>query len=168
MHDPMTVAHEIRYPWFERRKNGGRRHRLFITIWHVDPETDGTDDSCDFSGTRPSLRPTERDLFNKLLHFETLVGNDPFYSEHKQEVADLYGALWRWRHDRRRRFRWSPSWHVHHWRLQVHPLQSLLHRFERCAKCGERMGTATRYGSWYGDKVWHGGCDDSRVPLVAA
>lgn len=31
MHDPMTVAFEI-----------GR----FATIWHVDPETDGSDDSC--------------------------------------------------------------------------------------------------------------------------
>ena len=35
MHDPCTVAHNI---------------RLFgkpvVTIWHVDPESDGTDDSC--------------------------------------------------------------------------------------------------------------------------
>lgn len=32
MHDPMTVAFDIKYPR--------------ITIWHVDPEKDGTDDSC--------------------------------------------------------------------------------------------------------------------------
>lgn len=32
MHDPMTVAFEIRW--------------LGVTIWHVDPETDGTDNSC--------------------------------------------------------------------------------------------------------------------------
>jgi len=31
MHDPMTVAHEI-----------GK----WVTIWHVDPEKDGSDDSC--------------------------------------------------------------------------------------------------------------------------
>lgn len=49
MHDPMTVAFEIKYPW----KNGrltdlfpkGYRDP-FITIWHVDPEKDGSDDSC--------------------------------------------------------------------------------------------------------------------------
>lgn len=52
MHDPMTVAHEIRYPWraYSRAKARGEFERNyrhpFITIWHVDPETDGSDDSC--------------------------------------------------------------------------------------------------------------------------
>lgn len=41
MHDPMTVAHEIKYPW---KRNGYRQP--FLTIWHVDPKTDGSDDSC--------------------------------------------------------------------------------------------------------------------------
>jgi len=68
MHDPKTVAWEIRYPWWKRRpwpkgtqhfddipeskqkrrdpwwKEGYRE--TFITIWHNDPETDGSDDSC--------------------------------------------------------------------------------------------------------------------------
>lgn len=35
MHDPKTVAHEIRI-----------KNWHLVTIWHVDPETDGTDDSC--------------------------------------------------------------------------------------------------------------------------
>jgi hypothetical protein len=42
MHDPMTVAHEIKWPW---KNKHGHRGSIF-TIWHVDPETDGTDDSC--------------------------------------------------------------------------------------------------------------------------
>lgn len=42
MHDPMTVAHEIKWP--KKDKWGFRPP--FITIWHVDPERDGTDDSC--------------------------------------------------------------------------------------------------------------------------
>lgn len=44
MHDPMTVAHEI-YLGPKKKKNGHYRSPL-ITIWHVDPEKDGTDDSC--------------------------------------------------------------------------------------------------------------------------
>lgn len=44
MHDPMTVAHEI-YLGKKQKKNGHYRNP-FITIWHVDPEKDGTDDSC--------------------------------------------------------------------------------------------------------------------------
>src|SRR5712672_751672 len=52
MHDPMTVAHEIRYPWHrypkaKRLTEFEKTYReSFITIWHVDPERDGSDDSC--------------------------------------------------------------------------------------------------------------------------
>ena len=43
MHDPETVAFDIKYPW----KSRDREYRgSFVTIWHVDPEKDGTDDSC--------------------------------------------------------------------------------------------------------------------------
>lgn len=43
MHDPMTVAWEIRLPFFWRESY---RRPSILTIWHNDPETDGTDDSC--------------------------------------------------------------------------------------------------------------------------
>ncbi len=43
MHDPMTVAHEIKWPFY--RDRWGHK-KTFLTIWHVDPETDGSDDSC--------------------------------------------------------------------------------------------------------------------------
>lgn len=47
MHDPMTVAHEVKSPIKRKTKlfPEGYRNTL-VTIWHVDPETDGTDDSC--------------------------------------------------------------------------------------------------------------------------
>ncbi len=44
MHSPETVAFEI-YLGKKQKKNGKYRDP-FITIWHNDPETDGTDDSC--------------------------------------------------------------------------------------------------------------------------
>lgn len=47
MHDPQTVAWEIKSPF--KRPNSlfpkGYRNTI-VTIWHVDPEKDGTDDSC--------------------------------------------------------------------------------------------------------------------------
>jgi hypothetical protein len=48
MHDPMTVAHEIRWPLSFKKNslNGEKYFNPLITIWHVDPEKDGTDDSC--------------------------------------------------------------------------------------------------------------------------
>lgn len=48
MHDPMTVAHEIKWPISFRKNSisGEKYYSPLITIWHVDPEKDGTDDSC--------------------------------------------------------------------------------------------------------------------------
>ena len=158
MRDPLTVAHEIKAPWKRHYPGSKDSYRPnLITIWHVDPEKDGSDDSCDFSGRRRPLRPRERRLFDLLNRFETVIGNDPFYSEHKDQVSDLYAALWEWRSERRR-FRWTARWHVHHWRIVIEPWASLRRRFERCMGCGQRMGKATRFGTWGGDGVWHEQC----------
>lgn len=50
MRDPMTTAFEIRYPWraYRNARNEWERtyRHSFITIWHMDPEKDGSDDSC--------------------------------------------------------------------------------------------------------------------------
>ena len=43
MHDPKTVAWELRLPFFWRER---WRRPCLLTIWHNDPEADGTDDSC--------------------------------------------------------------------------------------------------------------------------
>lgn len=60
MHDPLTVAWEIRAPWFKQDKHfpKGRYHPSLVTIWHVDPEADGSDDSCGWS--RPRLTAEQR------------------------------------------------------------------------------------------------------------
>lgn len=93
MHDPMTQAHEIKYPWWKHtpwpkkfRNSGDRKfawrrmqqevpasqlrrmdsfwedgyRETFLTIWHVDPERDGTDDSCGYSRVRLTKRQIER------------------------------------------------------------------------------------------------------------
>lgn len=43
----MTVAFEIKWPWFWMRYRPP-----IVTIWHVDPETDGSDDSCGWAFPR--------------------------------------------------------------------------------------------------------------------
>lgn len=54
MHDPMTVAFEIKRPWRQPPSEFfPKGHRpTWITIWHVDPERDGSDDSCGYSYPR--------------------------------------------------------------------------------------------------------------------
>lgn len=49
MHDPKTVAFEIKRPWPTKRSPhlGGFRHwPALVTIWHVDPERRGDENSC--------------------------------------------------------------------------------------------------------------------------
>lgn len=64
MHVPSTVAFDIKRPWPQRTAGGlgtqlyGRFYwPTWITIWHEDPETDGTDDSCGWF-----MRPRHGDL----------------------------------------------------------------------------------------------------------
>lgn len=120
MHDPMSVQFEIRRPW-PKRVNWSTRKWYFpalVTVWHVDPEADGTDDSC-----------------------------------------------------RVMRNRWA-KFHVHHWRIQIHPAQRLRKwLFTRCEFCGER-GPSLRLSTTYhrrpkrrmlqGDRdLFHFPCGDS-------
>jgi hypothetical protein len=54
MHDPNGVAFEIRSPFRDKPTEAwpkGHRPSL-ITIWHRDPESDGSDDSCGWSYPR--------------------------------------------------------------------------------------------------------------------
>ncbi len=68
------------------------------------------------------------------------------------------------------------KWHVHHWRIQVRPLQMLRRRMvTRCAWCGGRDTKANPCdtgGSWYPPKshwwqserdVYHGACYSKRL-----
>lgn len=65
MHDPMTLAFEIKYPWARSRtplKNGDVRvyREPIISVWHIDPERDGSDDSCGWSFPKLSKKQRER------------------------------------------------------------------------------------------------------------
>ena len=220
MHDPMTVAFEIRYPWYKHRP--GYKHwpdgyrSSFITIWHVDPEVGGDEDSCgwfcppmtesdrghvarlakDLSFDRPAgslsyewllidrigfhigKRPKPRH-FHRWLQQQSFPGSwsdkqwysDRSYEEQARIAWRIYAGLMRpW-------YR-CPRWHVHHWKLQIHPVQQLKRcAFSRCAKCGGRFrwGVSVISGSWNGTgprwfrgepNIWHLDCDESGV-LVA-
>ena len=182
MHDPCTVAFDIRTPWGSS----------FITVWHVDPCKGGSDNSCGFGFPRLTERQSQamKDLGwweGRERHFLRY----PF-KEYRAEVADreaLYRAailgvaralrlrmsfeeaakmasekfavggvegpdrlfcflpgyhsnykddrdedradIWRGQCAaiartilfRRRRWWQHPRWHVHHWKIQIHPWQ---------------------------------------------
>lgn len=71
MHDPMTQAFQIKLPIWRTSMLGGkpwRYFRDFITIWHVDPERGGSDDSCGWSRPRPTEK--QREIIKWLAHDE--------------------------------------------------------------------------------------------------
>lgn len=156
----MTVAFSVRRPWprrtvheTERRLYGRWYWPTIVTIWHVDPERDGSDDSCDWFGRKRTLHPQERAIFEALIDLETLLDNRPHFPDSREHRAfqPLKSAVWAL--TRRRRARLHPRWHVWHWQVQIHALQAFKRwAWSRCAKCGRRFswGYAPCSYNWNG------------------
>ncbi len=224
MHDPKTVAFEI-YLGSKRTKKGGYKSPL-ITIWHNDPETDGTDDSCGWSFSK--ITKEENDFLDKIAkeqyyqifskkHAERegksyayiCVDQDTFgviywmwrvfnkkfnktvwqygevlsnkelqkvyelatnpvdnFQHHKcatiESFREMIGLVYRCWKTYNRKWYQHPKWHIHHWSIQFHPLQSLKRRYwDKCCKCGKRGFNGSAHGDWSGIKIWHQECDDS-------
>lgn len=235
MHSPETLAHEINIPWFKEKKI-----RL-ISIWHVDPEKDGTDDSCgwfirarhcdqqtidkivkaiDFEFTRVCEGPEfgERkyflgyffpdgtpnfsthsivlNMFYKAIHIHYNYDwekANKWMQKHLWEIMnfaenpvdslrDTIQGVFRiqcgepWRRDEALRnyvttiYSWimrkerpwykHPRWHIHHWSIQIHPLQNIKRRFwDKCCVCGKRGFKGVAFSDWHGTKRWHQHCD---------
>lgn len=252
MHDPCTVAHDVPNPfhwhrdifrkdykpkWWERW-----RMKTLITIWHVDPETDGSDDSCGYC--TPNLTEQDKKIEKEILDWDEKFPYFHATPEMTREVKDysfrrmqpgeclaLTIAAWSeiaWKRDRRRELsnrEWSaiasvaltphdniqstlcpegsrkdathfircvfnaylrchrkwwqhPRWHIHHWKLQIHPLQSLRRwLFTRCTHCGRRYPwgycpVSTSWSEpkrkWYeGEKnTYHHDCPTNKVQAL--
>jgi hypothetical protein len=132
MHDPNTVAHEFGRGIFE------------VTIWHVDPEAGGDDNSCDWFGSRMPVHIWE-DMQQLPEQARRAVKFLWFHHHHR-----LNPRPW-WKH---------PKWHIHHWRVQVHVIQALKRwLFARCSKCGGRFKWREgAVGNWGGGEIWHIRC----------
>lgn len=139
MHDPLTVAFEIRSPFKQppdRFFPKGYRPS-WATIWHRDPEKRGDDDSCDWFATSLTDAETEAGLGLLTNEFDNVLDAFEQVSAHRAERVML--AQWRAarRFYRPRPWYKHPRWHIRHWRLQVHPLQAFCRwMWSRCAGCG--------------------------------
>lgn len=154
MHDPLTVAWEIKRPWPAKTKSlKWRYYPPIVTIWHRDPERRGSDDSCDWFGSR--LSREEIDAARDLVTNEVDNLNPYFDGMHPDDVDMILTAQWRkarryyaprpwWKH---------PKYHIHHWRPRVHAVLNFKRwAFSRCAGCGGRFrwGYAPVSYSWHG------------------
>lgn len=164
MHDPMSVAFEINYPW--KTKGTHPYHAPFITIWHNDPCKDGTDNSCDWWGVKRKLNAQEKQLYHAIDDLLHTLGNRPYYPDTRLYGTNPHGiepdadrgvigrvnsAMYEWK--RKRGFRIHPRWHIWHWSFQIHPLQTFKRwAFSRCSKCkkGFAWGYSPSSNSWVG------------------
>jgi hypothetical protein len=92
MHDPCTVAHKIKAPWkrpwVKTNPASGSHRPTLITIWHVDPEADGSDDSCGWS--RPKLTKVQRERMKNLAFHEA---REPwFLAAYEKKISDPANA----------------------------------------------------------------------------
>lgn len=62
MHSPETVAFDVYLG--KKKKRNGKYRSPFITIWHVDPCKNGTDDSC---GWFIRLRHADKNVYEKIV-----------------------------------------------------------------------------------------------------
>jgi len=84
MHDPDTVAFEIPNPFsWSKGWDGKWKMNTLITIWHVDPETDGSDDSCGWS--RPRLTKEQRDRLKWVAKDEA---REPWFQARRAKKTD--------------------------------------------------------------------------------
>lgn len=229
MHDPMTVAFDIKYPWKKKCSlfPDGDYRETFLTVWHVDPEKDGSDDSCGWfmrprHGNEAMLKQIEKDFdyewnhatkeydfglfdssgnpkysniyittylfrlgasiffartlkqrnwkkaekwmnkeFMRLVMFsegevdsmDTLIKNKYGY-QREQRVRDAARIIYGWLLRDTRPWYKHPRWHIHHWKLQCHPLQSLKRTlFSKCCKCGKgfKYGESVTTDQWNSD-----------------
>lgn len=254
MHDPKCVAFEIKSPFKDK---GGYRNPI-ITIWHNDPEKDGTDDSC---GWFIRLRHTDKAVYEKIvkefefewdrtfksdssnyvyncgwfnpegenvLSVQAIVFNMYLYAA--KEVINADGKMnprkcwkkaWKfmnkWRSEifyfaennrdsmrdtivrkfergtnedytperrmemirncasiiytdilrKQRPWYKHPRWHIHHWSIQIHPLQQFKRRWiDKCSKCGKRGFKGSPYSDWGGTKIWCEKCNVDTVKSV--
>ena len=100
MHDPDTVILHIRWPFFKKKTKLFAYGRLLITVWHKDPCTDGSDDSCDWFGGRKNVghivKKIAKDMFmeidppeptSEFNHSMWYRNNDPRYESTGMGVA---------------------------------------------------------------------------------
>ena len=85
MHDPMTVICDIPNPFFRRRDSKGRRIKSTLaTIWHRDPQRDGTDDSCGYC--YPKLSKWQHERVKSYAWHE---GRYPYFLRYRSKEWDL-------------------------------------------------------------------------------
>lgn len=145
MYDPMTLVLTIRIPFTGRKNERGAWEKYpetLLQIWHVDPETDGTDDSCDWTGWKIS-----RELADRLekegrqewkFYFSQELGAPLRYASDLEIIWAVWSAV-DWRFGKRRRYRSTKDIN-HIFDLTANPSDNLGRSIQEAKRSPEGMG----------------------------
>lgn len=177
MHDPLVVAFEIRRPWPQRSRmhdaKPGRARWRFRLHHDCVPDCDRDHGANPFPWWRPRSWTPFWTLAGRGYYWPSMItvwhrepgGRDSGdVCRHYVRVPQPDGTY-------RTRVLHGWQWHVHHWRIQVGPLQSLRRTLlTRCSWCGGRhrkgdpvnvshQWDAPRERWWRGEPgLYHHGC----------
>jgi len=189
VHDPMTVAHEIRRPWPQRSTlpaaSSDVRWRIRLHHEHfADEQHPGICGGCDqpmdsennwFPWWKPSSYMSHWRLAGRDYYWPSMITiwhNEPGGHDGLTVCSRRY-------QDKRGKWHRTKSWrwHIHHWSFQILPLQHLRrYLLTRCEICGgkSRKGHVVNFSnSWSNPKThfWqgevglhHGDCDARSRP----
>lgn len=145
MHDPLVVAFQVRRPWPRREKYGATKPGQ--PRWCIRYRHDTCHDDCTHGDRSvfPWWRPSSYRAF------WTLAGQGWYWPPivtiwHVEPGGHDSGEVCKhWRRVRNLDGTWGSSyshgwkWHVHHWRIQMHPAQALRRwALTRCEWCRGR------------------------------
>lgn len=132
MRDPLIVIADLGLPAYNRAAKLWEWIN-FATLWHKDPETDKTDDSCGWSS--PKLTAEEKEWAAGLITNEhdnikyifgdarTGIGSNgvPYieYLEDRDMIQVCSIAMRRFKRNTRKWYQ-HPRWHLHHWHFSWH------------------------------------------------
>lgn len=146
MHDPDTVAFDIRRPWPKRSRDYDAkpdqpRWRFKL---HHNHRADCPATCPGLPWWRPSSWTSGWTVAGRGLYWPSLI--TVWHREPSgADSGDVCKHYIRWRDDSGK---WQTTilhgwrWHIHHWRLQIHPLQQLRRwALTRCSWCGGRSRT---------------------------
>jgi len=172
MHDPMVVAFEIRRPWPRVKKQSYTTDRWKFRLYHncgIWCEDQEPHEPGPFPWWKPSSWSSSWLIAGRDCHFPEMI---TIWHVEPDDQDALTVCSRRIRENGKWRYTKGWKWHVHHWHIQVGPLQ-MLRRYllTRCSGCGgkSRRGNPvnvahgwyqrkTRF--WQGEKeLYHSGCD---------
>ena len=126
MHDPLIAICDLGLPVYNRAAKCWE-FIAFATLWHKDPETDGSDDSCGWS--TPKLTAKEKEWAATLItnphdnikyifgDARTGIHNGEPYIEYLDERDMIQVCSIAMRRFKRNTRKWHqhPRWHITHW-----------------------------------------------------